>query len=354
MNFNKKKKNLLIPAASIFCLLYIILSVRPMSHEIHFTPEWTEDISHLQASSENSRLIPFRLAQNIGYFSSDGKITSVTTFPFKASISDKWYTLFSPSSTEAEFFFADGTKAGTIKQAGFPFFQQDRIYVMQPGGTSFLKCSEQGNMEWGYDHYSPITAFSSSKGGTVAGYADGTVISFLPDGKVDQKFSPGGSKNGVILGAAISEDGGKLACVSGQDQQRFIVAEKNEGHSKIIFHEYLEKSVVHQTLVKFSPDSDFVYFNGNDFLGIVNLKKAASRKIPVKGKISQIEFSDNKELVFILSKNEKKYTVTVLESFVYPMASFSFEGESAFIQTEGNSLFVGRNTKISKISISRK
>lgn len=354
MNFNKKKKNLLVPIAVIFCVLYIILSVRPMGQEIHFTPEWTEDISHIQENSDDAKKIPFKLSQNIGYFTADGKIVSSITFPFKSSISEKWYSTFGASSTKTEFFSPDGTLAGTIEEPGFPFFDQDRIFVMQPGGTSFIKCGPDGKREWNYEHYSPIIAFSSSKSGIAAGYADGTVISFLPDGKIDQKFSPGGSNYDVILGVAISEDGSKIACVSGQDQQRFIVAEKNGGHSKVIYHEYLDESVSRQTLVKFNNNSDYVYFNGKDFLGIVNSKKSTSKKIPVKGKISQIEFSDNNELVFILSKNENKYTVTILESFVYPMASFSFEGESSFIQVHDDSLFIGRNTKISKISISKK
>lgn len=354
MNLNKKKKNSLIPIASVFCIVYIILSVKPMGTEIHFTPEWTQDISNVQENSDGKDLIPFRLSQNIGYFSEDGKIFSSITFPFKSTISDKWYATFGANNTDAEFFFADGTKAGNIKEAGFPFFDEDRIYVMLPGGTSFIKCTPEGQRQWIYERYSPITAFSSSRSGTVAGYADGTIISFLPDGTIDQKFTPGGSNSGVILGAGISTDGNKIACVSGQDQQRFIVAEKNEGHSRVIFHEYLENSILRQTMVKFSRNSDFVYFNGKDFLGIVNLKAAESRKIPIKGRISQIEFSDNNELVYILSRDGKKYTVTVLESFVYPMASFSFEGDSSFIQTRGDALFVGRNSKISKISISRK
>ena len=342
MNFNKKKKNLIVPIAIIFCVLYIIFSVQPMGSEIHFTPEWTEDISHVQENTNDAKKIPFKLSQNIGYFTSDGKIVSSITFPFKSTISEKWYSTFGASSTKTDFFFTDGTLAGTIEEAGFPFFDQDRIFVMQPGGTSFIKCNSEGKREWNYENSSPITAFSSSKNGTVAGYADGTVISFLQNGKIDQKFAPGGSNYDVILGVAISEDGNKIACVSGQDQQRFID------------HEYLENSISRQTLVKFNDNSDYVYFNGKDFLGIVNSKKSISKKIPIKGKISQIEFSDNNELVFVLSKDGKKYTVTVLESFVYPMASFSFEGECSFIQTYEDSLFIGRNTKISKISILRK
>jgi hypothetical protein len=354
MNFNRKKRNLVVPLAAVFCALYIIFSMHPTGSEIHFSPEWTEDISHVQENSENENLIPFKLSQNIGYFTSGGKIVSSITFPFKSAVSQKWYATFGANNRETKIFFADGSESGTLAESGFPFFEGERIFVMQPGGTSFVECDEKGSRLWGFENYSPITAFSSTKNGNVAGYADGNLISFLPDGKVDQNFFPGGSEIGVILGAGISEDGKRIACVSGKGNQRFVVAEKSGGHSKVIYHEYLAEELNRQTIVKFSRDSDFAYFNGKNYLGVVDLKKTSSKKIPVKGKISQIEFSDDGELVFVLSKDNGIYTVTVLESFVYPMANFSFAGECAFIQTKGNALFIGRNNKISKITISRK
>ncbi|WP_407399503.1 hypothetical protein [Treponema sp.] len=354
MNFNKKKRNYLIPSVTIFCILYIILAMRPTGTEIHFTPEWTEDIHHIREANDGDTLIPYRLSNSFGYFTEDGRISSHMDFQFKSAISHKWYCTYLQNNTYTDFFLADGTKAGTITEAGFPFIDDDRIYLMLPGGTSFAKLSATGERQWAYENYSPLTAFSSSKGGTVAGYADGSIISFDSEGKVSQKFNPGGSDIEVILGADISEDGNIVACVSGQDNQRFVVAERNSGHSRIIYHEYLGSQLNRQTLVKFTRKSDFVYYNFKDGLGIVNLSNSTSKKIPIKGKITQIEFSDDDELVFVLSRDRSTYTITVLEKNTHQMASFSFAGESSFIQTRKNSLFIGRNNKISRISISRK
>ncbi len=362
MDFNRKKKSRLIPFAVVFCILYIALSARPSKAELHFTPEWTHDISSTQKADEGEDLIPFRLGHIIGYFTESGKIVSAVPFEFKAAISEKYYSCFDSENSGADFFFKDGTKVGSLQEAGFPFFEDDRIYVMLPGGTSFAKCGDDGKTQWSYSHFAPITAFASSKGGTVAGYADGNLISFSIDGKEDQKFSPGGSSFEVILGVAISQDGNTIACVSGQDRQRFLVAEKKNGISKIIFHEYLDEEISRQTLVKFSKKGDYIYYNATDSLGIVNLKKGGigstsfktSQKIPIKGKISQIEFSSDDSLVFILSNDGEKYTVTVIEEAIYPLGSFSLTGDCAFIQVKGDFLFVGHGTKISKISVSKK
>ena len=121
MNFNKKKKNLLVPIAVIFCVLYIIFSVQPMGHEIHFTPEWTEDISHIQENSNNTKKIPFKLSQNIGYFTPDGKIVSSITFPFKSTISEKWYATFGVSGTKTDFFSRTELWQEQSTKPDFPF-----------------------------------------------------------------------------------------------------------------------------------------------------------------------------------------------------------------------------------------
>jgi len=351
--FNKAMRKRIFGVAA-FCLLYIALALRPLSTELHISPEWTESITRVQAGAADKDKIPFKLGQNMGFFTPEGKITNLVTYPFKASISDSYYASYSANNSSADFFLPDGEKAGTINESGFPFFDEDRIYIFLPGGSSFAQCSSSGARQWIYESYCPITAFSSSKGGTVAGFADGTLVSFTKDGAVDQKFQPGGSNFSVILGAGISESGDTIACVCGQKQQRFVVAQKNGEHSKIIFHEYLEKDSVKQELVKFNRQGNVVYYGYEGGLGVVDLDKMESYKLPLNGHVVQIQENEDGSLAFVLSRYGKKYTITVIEKFNQSVATFSYNANYAFIQVRGNSLFVGRNDRISKLSVSRK
>ena len=337
-----------------FCLLYIVLAMRPLSSELHLTPEWTENITHVQNVSKDEELIPFKLGQNIGYFTGDGKIASLVAYPFKASISSSYYATYAANNSSAEFYSSSGTKAGVLNEYGFPFFDEDRIFVFLPGGSSFVQCDKYGKRQWIYESYCPVTAFSSSKSGTVAGFADGTLVSFSQDGSVDQKFQPGGSNFQIILGAGISDDGSLIACVCGQKEQRFVVARKNGEHSKIIFHEYLEKGSTRQTLVKFNKAGDCVYYGFNGGLGVVDLQNLKSFTLPLEGNIVQIEEDVSKDLTYVLSRLENHYTVTVVERFNQSVASFGFNASSSFIQVREGSLFVGRDKKISKLTVARK
>ncbi|MBR1912128.1 MAG: hypothetical protein IJ828_07205 [Treponema sp.] len=351
-----KNKKLLKPLAglSLFCLIYIIISLKPLGHELHLTPDWAVTIDRVQEKKDGDILIPFRLGQTIGYFTEDGRVIQATPYPHNATISSSYYTTYGADNKETDIFNTDGDKVGTITVPGFPFFDEDRIFMFLPGGTALAEFDESGTRKWNYEHYAPITAFDSTSKGSVVGFSDGLIVSFDSDGNLDQQYYPGGSEIEIILGAGISKNGKYIACICGQKQQRFAVSEKNGEHSKIIFHEYLPKDFSRQVAVAFNNASDTVYYNYNGGIGIVDLTTQKSAHIPVSGIVSQIEESTEEDLVFVLSHDGKAYTVTVIEPFNHVAGTFSFDADYTFMQLRGNKLFLGKNNKIFRITISKK
>ena len=199
----KLKKNVSFLIVCL-CVLFIIYF---FAAEIQLKPEWTIDISRVSAESTPEKSIPFKLGQTIGYFTPDGKITAERTFPYKAVISSSYYALYGPDDEAIPFYTPNGTQAGTIPRYGFPFIDEDRVYIFLPGGNSFARCSSDGSQRWLYEGTMPIVTFSSSPAGCAAGFADGSIKAFSPNGQITQSFSPGGSNYSVILGIAISPSG---------------------------------------------------------------------------------------------------------------------------------------------------
>lgn len=356
MKDKKKSKKKILILCAVFCLLYIILAMRPLTTELHFSPQWTQNIFRTEELSleEQENLIPYKLGQVIGYFTPEGKIFSTISYPAKASISQNYYCTYGFSNNQTDFFSPQGTLVANLQESGFPFFDQDKIFVFLPGGNSFAYFNSQGKKMWTYENYAPITAFSSSSNGIVAGYSDGKIVSLKYDGTVDQDFFPGGSELSVILGCDISEDGTKIAMISGHNKQRFSVAQNENAHSKIIFHEFVPNETNQQSLVKFNDENNLVYYGYKNGLGIVNLKKLKSKHISLPGNVVQIEKSSLEGMIFVLSRNKNTYTVTAIESPQNKAAEFSFEANCAFIQVRDNKLFVGRDDKISLMNIYRK
>ena len=350
----EKKRFRLTTALSIFCLVYIIISLRPLGREFHLTPDWAVPIDRIQEKKDEDNLIPFRLGQTIGYFTESGRVVSSIPYSYNAAISDKYYTVYGADSMNAVIFNPDAEQACTLDVAGFPFFDDDRIFMFMPGGTAVAQYDISGNEIWNYEYYAPITAFDSTESGTVVGFSDGFIISFDADGNIDQQYFPGGSEVEIILGAGISRDGKYIACVSGQNRQRFVVSEKNGELSKIIFHEYLPRDFARQVAVKFNSASDTVYYNYNGGIGIVSLNAQKSEHIPIKGLVTQIEESTEENLVFALSHDADTYTVTVIEPFNQVVGTFSFPAQHSFMQIRGNKLFIGKDNKILRLSISKR
>ncbi len=342
-------------AVGAFCFLYIILSFRPLGNELHLVPDWTLSIDREGSAPEDGEsLVPFKLGQTIGYFSETGKIASCIPFNFNAAISPNCYAVYNSNNSRTEVKFPGGDTAVTIEGAGFPFFSDDRIFLFFPNGSSVARYDLSGKKLWEYESYAPITSFASSAGGSVIGFADGQIVSLKNDGSIDQQYYPGGSEYSAIYGVAISDKGDLVACVSGLKSQRFIVSKRYTGeHPKVIFHEYLPAESNQLRLVKFNADADIVYYDYNGGLGIVNLEESKGAHIPLKGTVVQIEEAKEFDLVFVLSRNKNKYTVTILEPFDQVLSQTSFQAAHSFLLVRGNHVFIGRDNKISRLSISK-
>lgn len=338
----------------LFCIIYIFIAVKPLGTEYQFTPEWKIDVAspNIKEQKEDSSLLYFKLGQTMGYFTEDGDVTNYVTYPFKSSISDYYYTSYAANNKTTKFYTPNGTLVGTIDTIGFPMIDKNKIYVFMPGGNSFAYCNSDGTKKWDYSGFSPITAFDSSEVGCVVGFADGNITEFDNDGNIIQSFEPGGSDYSVILGAAIANSGKYIASISGQNKQRFVIAQKKNNQTKIIFHKFIDSTHIHQELVSFTADDKYVFYNTKDYLGVTNLETLKSYQIKLKG--HAISLRETKDCVFVLTKDKNTYTVYAIETPATLLGTFTFDANTAFIQTKNNQLYVGKDSTISKITITKK
>lgn len=350
-----KKTAPLIAFLIIFLtLIYIILAARPLGKEFQFTPEWKINISSpvIQENINNEATLSFKLGQSLGYFTEDGKVTLYETFPSMASISDFYYSVYNTNNENVPFYDQKGELQGNITAAGYPYFTEKNSYCFLPGGNSFAKLDYQGDTAWTYESTLPITAFASTTNYTAAGFADGKIKVFNnSDGTSEIDCAPGGSDYPVILGLDISSDGNYIASVSGHEQQRFVLSQKENNQQKIIFHYFIAESSPYRTLVHFTKDNARVLYLFEGKLGIYNLKTEKNDIISMPGRIINIEEAD--DLIFLLAKNKSKYTVYMVDKTNTLEGKFSFEAGTAFIKTYNNNLYIGNDCYISKISLSR-
>lgn len=356
----KENLHIIITASVGFLILYTFLAPRSLSRELQLTPQWTTSIFQKNQDTENSTgtQLPFQLGQNMGYFTQDGQITLMESYPFHATISPTYRASYAPDTTKIPVYEISSTTQDQpdfyLEGAGFPFFSEDRVYLFTPGGYGLAQYTKESGKLWQFEHSAPIITFSSSPAGAAVGYADGLIFIFSNTGELIQTFEPGGSTYPIILGTALSPSGNQLACVSGIDQQRFVLTQQRNGVNKVVFHTYLEKDQREPVLVQFSKDESKVFYASGTGIGIVDCSLFETKEFPLKGTILAIEECNENNLICVLTKDSGRYNIYLIEPNGTLIGSFGFKADAAFIKVSDDDLYVGRDTKISKIDLTRK
>lgn len=348
---SKKLGSFLVIFAVIFLILYLVLAAKPLTKENQYIPEWKIKISEPQAESD-AEIFSFKLGKEIGYFSADGKIIHRQKIDQKSSISDFYYAPYTTSSASITLYTSEGNEQCKIEKAGFPYLSEDRIYMMAPGGTSFSVHNQTGLELWSIESVMTLTAFSSGKKYTAAGYLDGKIKVFNnEDGTEIKSFEPGGSDFPIILGLDVSEDGRYAATVCGQDRQRFVVAKIDEIQPKVIYHEYISEQAPKRCLVKICPENGCVYYNTKNRIGIYNIAENTQTFLPTSDRI--LDLQTDGTLVFLLGKSDDGFTIYIIEKNNVLAGTFQFKADSSFIRASKGKLYVGRDDSISCIKLAK-
>jgi hypothetical protein len=353
----KSRKQALGVIIGVLVVLFFTVAVaRPLQTEFHFDPDW---VINLSAEAPDSTVplesqLYFKLGDTMGYFTPDGRLSRLITVPYKGVISPAFSAVFPDNAENTPFAAPDGTIQGNIQGSGFPWFDDDRIFLFHPGGTAFSRCLANGRVAWSWEGFSPILAFESSPGGTVAGYADGSIVHLNANGSKSTKITPGGSTYPVVLGVDISNDGTRIASISGLQKQRFVLTELTGFTNRVLYHEYFDADSNQPGLVSFTKDDAHVYFAQPGRLTVLNLQSLKATPLPMTGTVISVIESPDTNLTFALTRAGKTYWVYSIEDHSLLLGAFSFEAAHAFIRTHGSALYVGRDSTISKINISRR
>ena len=106
-----------------------------------------------------------------------------------------------------------------------------------------------------------------------------------------------------------------------------------------------------RTVVRFCDNDKRILYNYENHLGIYDIEKQKSTEIKIDKTVIAIEETDS--LIFVLGKNENEYTVYIIEKTDTLEGSFTFTADTAFIKTYDNCLYIGQDTSISKVKVSK-
>jgi hypothetical protein len=356
----------IVTGSVIFLSIYMFVAAIPIGPDVSFHPVWTRDLGAAPALAptdgdkkeavpadalKRPDLEPFALGDRFGYFLPDGKIVGSSRTASRSSVSGIGWTVYGENARDTAVYSPDGSLRMTVLGSGFVHLDGDRTYLFLPGGDAVSQITTGGKAAWTREHTAPITAFHSSRAGTVIGYADGMLACVRADGSEAFSFYPGGSDTEIILGAAISEDGSLVACVSGIDRQRFLLVSVGENQYKVAFHQWLEGNVREQAFVDFEENGDYAFFQTAKGLGIADTKKRTVEIVPIEGRIRAAGECPGDALFVVLSETDGAYALSAIERPDHLVARMAFRAKDAFLVQRGTAVYLGVDDRISRIDI---
>ena len=342
----------------ILFVFYALFAARPVPKETVLSSRWLLSLdTSYPASAEEAKkqrsLFPFQLGKRFGYVSPEGVFTIQREKKEYALLSPaRWAEFSGESESIAIKNPLDETEFTLQSPLGYPFFLDKKIFLMHREQNTISRLDDAGNPLWKYDFAAPLTCVDASSEILVAGLLDGTIEIIGGDGRRLDVSKPSGSRLAAIYGCAVSQSGGKIAVISGRDDQRFLLIESVGGIWRITYHEFLGDGFNRPVRVKFIDGERFVAFEREGGVGVYDTARRVSAAAAVGGRILSIDSDGSNGLLFVLAaakEDEKK--IVVLDSDARILICAPFQSADGFLDRRGDELYLGGGNVLAAFSI---
>ena len=364
-----RKKNWLIPVI-LFFIIYVFVAARPVPGETVLLPRWLTSLdsgftiniadNSGDAVTHAGTVIPFRLGNRYGYIDDSGRfLINRIQRESNLSLSSYGWSEYGATPSTLDIFDQAEQPVMTIKNpGGYPFFLDNRVFIIGNEQNSIKCLDSRGEEQWAYDFPAPLTCVDAASGYVLAGMLDGAIEVLNSSGRQIYSFEPGGSRLAVILGCAISADGAKLAIVSGIDNQRFLVLEQSGDTYRVVYHEFISDGFRRAVHVNFIDNDKKIAYEREGGIGIYDFTSRTGLFMPMEGEIMAMDPADNKYLFLVTSGNGRKRLIGILipDSRMPPeiVIDAPFRSANAFLGRQNSRLFVGGDQGIISFDLGKK
>jgi hypothetical protein len=373
---SKGKKKFLIILWLVVFLLYALLAVQPVPRETELDARWIasletgrlEPVNPVSggaggSGSTETTLIPFELGARFGYVDRAGQFSLLETRATNISLSAARWAAYDKMPQTLDIRSSLNESLLTIDNAalqGYPFFPDKdggRVFIVSREQNSLSFIGDDGLPLWSYDFAAPLTCVDAAAGLLLAGTLDGAITVLDASGARVFFFEPSGSRIAVITGCAISEDGLRLALISGLDDQRFLLLEKFGDSYRVTYHEFLGDGFRRPVYVDFVDTDRRVAFERGGGLGLYDIARRTSLTVPLLGSVVAADRNGDAGLLFIVCSVKAQHNAAAEKRFYairYPgniVLNAPFYADNVFLGREGNMVFVGGDNALASFEI---
>ncbi len=341
----KKKKRVWIPIVVVLFILYIFFAAQPVQIENILQYQWITSIASeiTDAGQVQGSLIPFSLNNKFGYIDEWGKLSFNKIKDGNVSLSNSRWAEYAGIPEEIEIKSPLDEELFSLSDPkGYPFFLDERNFLIGKEQNSISTIDDSGRVLWTYEFDAPITCVDAKANLLFVGLLNGTVILLNNTGNAVFSFDALGSRIAVMYACKISDDGKKLAAVSGLDEQRFLLFEQYSDSYRVTYHEYIGEGYRRPVHLSFVDSDRRVVYERAGGIGIYDIESRESSMVPLEASVYAIESSGIDDMLFVITSlpNNEKNLITIS----YPgtvTGRAPFKTESVFMSRSDSSLIIG-------------
>ena len=353
-----KKVYLQISAGVAAFLLYAFAAAIPVPEEDVLVKGWLRSFEGAYTeTSYTPPLYPFEtggaVTGRFGYFDSGGTFTVNRLKNKHLSMSEQGFIEYDAIPRDIEINDNRGEPVLALKNIrGYPFFLNQKIYVVSFEQNAVSCFSEEGDELWSYSFTAPLTCIAGAAGYLLAGSLNGAIELLDADGGRVFFFETGGSRIPCVYGAAVSGDASLFAVISGVDNQRFLLFEQYAGSYRVSYHEFTGMGKRRPVRIDFVDNGARVVYERDEGLGIYEIKTRTSRSIPLDGEITSIDNDGSGNTLFLIVTQEEQVLTGAQHHLIainYPdvlVMKAPFKSEGAFLRRDGGMLFAGTDSSL--------
>ncbi|MDR0910606.1 MAG: hypothetical protein LBM77_12685 [Spirochaetaceae bacterium] len=367
----KKKRKVRFLIFVILFILYTFVAAKPIPPEQGFQKRFAisvdraiADSAQLDAEEASSgRYLPWTLGRYFGYTDFEGNFSLLRTRNQSSPeivLSDSLWAEYNAAITEPDQSLSlkdiYGKEARTVENPrAYPLFIKNNLFLIDENYAKLSRLDAEGKTLWTFDFASPLTDIDYANGKTLAGCLNGSIQLLDEAGKRIFQFEPGGSRLSVILACRLSEDAGKIALVSGIDEQRFILMEQSGNTYRAGFSAYYGDGFRRPVHLEFTGEDQFVAFETESGLGVFNITERVMSMIPLAGRLLRLSSSDsategsNLALITREEGNLNQFILIKLPDTL--MFKAPFKANEVFLAQKDQYYFVGGDTHLGSLAL---
>jgi hypothetical protein len=359
------KKKIWIIVGVVLFAGYFFSAARPIPLETVLVPRWLNLVESdaplfLSGKAEENaspegidsgdlpvqQKIPFSLGDRFGYVSRDGLFSVNQEKRANVWLSQERWAEYEAEPDRIAVRDNSGETVAVIENPrGYPFFFGENIFIINKEQNAISAIDTSGAVSWDYDFSSILTCVDSAGGMVLAGSLNGTAWLLDAQGSQVFSFDPGGSRISIILGCAISRDASRIALVSGEDEQRFLVLERfgiSPGDYKVVYHEFLGRGFNRLVYVSFVENDQWVVFERSGGLGFYEVSSRQTGRAALKGELSAIDYSGGQGILFaVVSRSPGVKDLVGIKLPGRIIIESPFRGDEAFLGRMDSMLIAG-------------